>query len=301
MRPIISMTAAIALAGICPWPSVAAQEAITPVNLDVRYELPEPYDPFAGLGADGRLTVTVEGAPPGTVLRVEPTGGAALVLTGAFGTINYVLRDEEDRAAEEGSRLEIPVPVPDGAEPPSIIVKTLILPGQVAPPGAYETELDLRLVSAADDLLAEALAVPVSIDIASRSQVILAGTSGAFDPQSSVAFVDFGTLESGEARNLFVTVRANASTRITVESANGGLLAYDPGEGAAPAPSVPGVLYDVDLDGIASDLSEPLVISRTPSLTAAGTAYPFVITIGDVSGLFAGTYRDDILIEVRPE
>ena len=258
------------------------------------------YRPFAGEAADARLRVRVEDAPAGATLIAEPSAGAPLVFSAPGAPpLPYRLSTDETRPSGTDDRLLVRL-VTDGDGAAETVVRLLVDAGPVVPPGTYDAALDLRVVAEDGTVLSELLAVPAAIDVAARSQVVLAGTSGAFDPQSSVGFVDFGTLETGETRRLFVAVRANTQTVMTVTSENAGVMTLR-GEERAAVPDAPGVSYTVDLDGTVSDLAVPLEVVRAPPLTAAGAAYPFVITIGDVSNLFAGTYRDDIVIDVRPQ
>ena len=258
------------------------------------------YRPFAGEAADARLRIRIEDAPDGATLIAEPSAGAPLVFTAPGAPpLPYRLSTDEGTAAGTDDRLVVPL-APDGDAAAEAVVRLVVDAGPVVPPGTYDAALDLRVAAPDGTVLTELLTVSTAIEVAARAQVVLAGTSGAFDPQSSVGFVDFGTLETGETRRLFVAVRANTQTLVTVTSENAGRMTLR-GEERAAAPDAPGVSYTVDLDGTVSDLAVPLEVVRAPPLTAAGAAYPFVITIGDVSTLFAGTYRDDIVIDVRPQ
>jgi hypothetical protein len=50
------------------------------------------------------------------------------------------------------------------------------------------------------------------------------------------------------------------------------------------------------------NLSDPYdTIVRSPPLSLDGTSYPMVLTIGDVGGKPAGTYKDLLTITVSPQ
>lgn len=284
--------------------AAATLQTAEPV-IEVSQEASTPYDPFAPGRSDTELSLTIRDAPPGAILTAEPSAGAPLVMASPDGAeLPYLLRDEAGRAARQGARLEVILPDPGIDEAmvreARLDLRLVAEPGIVAPPGRYEATLDLSVLDANGALLTEFLAVPAAIEVIARTQVVLAGTSGAFDPAASVGFVDFGTLETGERRRLFVTVRANAPSQITVTSENGGRMTLRDAGGAA-VPGGGAISYDVTLDGAASGLGAPLVLRREPPLNASGVPYPFDIVIGTVSGAFAGTYRDDLLVEVRPD
>ena len=274
-----------------------------PPDLRAEREPGVPYDPFDGQSADARMRVFAEGVPPGAILTAEPAAGAPLVFTAPGAVLPYRLAtgDGPNAGANTGPDDRVSVPLTAAAdESAEAEIRLLVDPGPVVPPGSYEAGLDFRLLAEDGTILTELLDVTAAINVPARAQAIIAGTSGAFDPQASVAFVDFGTLETGETRQLFVSVRANTSAVVTITSENGGVMTLR-GDAAASAPDAPGAAYSVDLDGTVSDLATPLSVVRAPPVTAQGAAYPMTITIGAVEQLFAGTYRDDLTIEVRPQ
>ena len=287
------MSTMLSLAAAC---AALAQSA----SLTVEREPGRAYEPFSGRGADARLRVELTDAPEGARLVAVPSAGAPLALISPNGArLPYRFAAEDLRAGGTEDRIDVPLtPNPQGEA--AVTLRLVVDAGPVVPPGQYEALLDLTVLDAEGRVRSELLAVATRIAVPARAQAVLAGTSGAFDPQSTVAFVDFGTLQTGDQRRLFVTLRANTEAAITVTSRHGGVMRL---EDAAPEDTRPGtsITYAVDLDGEAARLTAPLTIRRAPRPTLAGTAYPMTITLGDASGLFAGTYRDEITIAVTPQ
>ncbi|MBB4658928.1 hypothetical protein [Parvularcula dongshanensis] len=266
--------------------SGAVQDAAV---LDVRREDEPAYEPYASDGVIVRLAVAAQDAPEGASLRVEPAAGAALVFQGPGGALPYVLRDAV--TANEGAVLALPM----RSEGTGSVAEfgAVVSPGYVSPPGTYEALLDLTLLSPSGEVLSQLVAVPLGLLVPARAQVVLAGTSGAFDPALSVAFIDLGTLTDGVFRDVFVTVRANTASEITVSSQNGGVLVHD-----ERADQI--VPYRIELDGVSAVLTQPLRVTRSPALDWAGTAYPLRVQVDEVGPVFSGTYRDEIVIDVVP-
>jgi hypothetical protein len=280
-------------------PSVpaGAQDGSPPaVALEVDREINAVYDPFDPTNDFAELTVRVRPLAGPYVLEVEAAAQGVLGFSGPGGVLPGLLRSPDPGASEEGAILRVPVPASaDGLGEDALTVRVLVEAGRVVGPGTYELPLDLRLLDAAGQLVTEVQNVPVLLVVPSRAHVVLAGTAGSFDPSRSVAFIDFGELRTGASRQVFVTVRANNDTWITLTSQNQGRLLNELDQSMTPVP------YAVSLDGVGSDLAQPLRLSRRPAPSLAGSAYPLVITIGDVSAAFAGPYRDDIVVEVEPQ
>ena len=59
--------------------------------------------------------------------------------------------------------------------------------------------------------------------------------------------------------------------------------------------------YIVDADGVISDMRTPLMFTRRPEKSLAGSRYPLKVTIKEPEGgAYAGEYRDILSIDVTP-
>lgn len=275
----------------------AAQEAGPEPVIEASPEPALVYEPFGAAPPLTELVVTIEG-PPQSVLRVTPATVGVLAFEGQGTAIPYALSSPDAPPSAGGAVLEILVPDGDdeaAAGRAEVAVQLLPVPNLTPPPGDYEALIDLALLGPGGDVLTQLIEVPVLLTVPARADVVFAGTTGAFDPSRSVAFIDFGELETGERRDLFVTVRANADTLITLASENGGVLKHE------EKPELPSIGYTVTLDGEASSLAAPLLLTRPTPSGPGGTAYPLAIIIGRVEGAFAGPYRDLITVDVTPQ
>lgn len=127
-----------------------------------------------------------------------------------------------------------------------------------------------------------------------RAQLNITGADGSFGSGSSVSTVDFGEAESGAERRIFLQVRANTLSRLSLASENGGELIHESNELAPP------IQYSVILEGVPIDLREPVSQDRDPPRTLEGQSLPMDITLGDIAGAMAGRYEDVITIEFSP-
>lgn len=269
-------------------------------SIDVEYDLVRAYDVFGGQSTVTEFTVVTE-RPPDLAdhfLEIEASAGGVLGFEADGFVLAVDLRSPSDGTSERGTVLRVALPPPEAEAavpaPSRTLVRLFAQAGQVVPPGLYEALLDIRLTDGAQ-VSAELVAVPVPLDVPGRAEVVIAGGSGSFDPTRSVSFIDFGELETGERRDLFATIRSNTQTRVTVSSVNSGMLLQP------DRSDLPGVPYSVVFDGAESDLAAPLVLSRSPVPTRAGTSYPFSVIIGLVGAAPAGEYVDEVTIEVSPQ
>jgi hypothetical protein len=171
-----------------------------------------------------------------------------------------------------------------------------VVRGAVADAGEYG--VDLRLVIRNTDGTELISPVPVRVVLQStpRAQLNLAGAAGAFGEGSSVEVVDFGEAITGATRQIFVQVRANAPSVLSIKSEHGGVMRRV--EEAENATVVP---YAVELAGEAVDLTALWTKEVDPPRTLAGLSLPMNFILGLINGQMGGRYEDLITIDVSPK
>lgn len=164
----------------------------------------------------------------------------------------------------------------------------------VAPAGESATDLSLEL-RAPGSVVATGTALPVRIVLATvpRAQMNIVGAAGTFGEGASVTRVDFGVLETGAQRRVFLQVRANGRARLSIASANGGYLMR-----TDHAANEAGVPYQAAFDGRAVDLARGWAEEFEPPASLAGASLPLDLTLGTVGPRPAGRYSDLLTIEL---
>ncbi len=128
-----------------------------------------------------------------------------------------------------------------------------------------------------------------------RAQVNISGATGGFGEVGSLNNVDFGIAKMGKARRVFVQMRANTSSVLTIESQNRGVLTY---QGDTKLDST--IAYEASLGDEPLDLSKGYEETYDVPKTFSGTSLPLDLTLGDPSAAAAGRYADIITIEFSP-
>src|SRR5690606_41885977 len=128
-----------------------------------------------------------------------------------------------------------------------------------------------------------------------RAQMNIAGAAGAFGQGAAVSRVDFGEMTANEARRVFLQVRANTISRLTIDSANRGLLKRD-----NSSPAADSIGYFATLNGVEIDLRQHYDAMLDLPRTLGGSSLPFDLRLGEVGAHVAGTYSDLVTIEFSP-
>lgn len=250
------------------------------------------YDPFGGVAVATPVTVSVDLDGDSTgMLQIRPSDGAAYVMLGEGPPLAFILRSEAGSTAASGA-LEIPV----GRLNASIRFDVIVPAGQYALAGLRTVTLEAQLLNAGGAPVGGASQFIAEIDVAVRAQANIAGAAGVWGSQGSLAFIDFGELENHETATAALQVRATTDVMITAWSDNHGRMVHvDRRDGQNAGFSLP---YRFSLDGVSSTLAGPLVLNRPPARSLDGVSYPILITLGDIGGLYAGTYTDTLNIDV---
>lgn len=170
------------------------------------------------------------------------------------------------------------------------LTRTVAIPGgQVAPAGLYRT---LRRPVAVEIYDPAAPGAPIASTSLFLRTVVEAQAVLSLAGVSAGHKLDFGSMETGEERNMVLTVRSNERYRIVVRSENRGALAHTVAEDWR-------VPYDLQFENRSMSLERPrtLYVGR-PSRTRRGDAYPFSISLGAAEDMRAGEYRDELEITI---
>lgn len=172
----------------------------------------------------------------------------------------------------------------------------VVVRGAVADAGEYGVDLRLLVKNVDGTELIPSTPVRVVLQSTPRAQLNLAGAAGAFGEGLSVEVVDFGEAVTGATRRIFVQIRANAPSILSIKSEHGGVMRRV--EKAENATVVP---YAVDLDGEAVDLTSLWTKEIDPPRTLDGVSLPMNFILGLINGQMGGRYEDLITIDVSPK
>lgn len=204
--------------------------------------------------------------------HIEPMGNVAGVKNA--GSIRYKgnLRDREPMQMT-GFSIAIP-------------------PGQDVSAGRYEDRVDLVLFRENDGRLeiASSRTMRVFVDVPAR---VTASIGGNASSGGSSTNVDFGTLQTGEKRSVGFSTYANTQYSMHLRSDEGGGLRHDKSSLSIP--------YTVQVWG-QNISSERLAQGADLSGSGSGEqSHSLDITIGNVGGAAAGTYRDRLTLVITAD
>jgi hypothetical protein len=176
----------------------------------------------------------------------------------------------------------------------TISLDVTVVTDAVAEAGEHRAALILQLRDGGGRPVGVEWPLDVVLAAPARAQMNIAGADGAFGSQPAMTKVDFGVMTSGATRRVFLQVRANTTSKLTLQSEHQSRLAHtEPYEAYIP--------YVVGLAGTAIDLTRGLYGQTLESpRTAAGASIPMDITLGEVSSAMAGVYEDTLTIEFSP-
>ncbi len=161
--------------------------------------------------------------------------------------------------------------------------------GQLAAPGSYADEIELRAYELDGNSPLALRALDLEAEIAPVVSLNLVGA----DVSSPFAYtMDFGVLETGERRSVGIEARSNGRYRLRVSSREGGVLRLDP-----PFETWT-IAYSASLGGRRLDF--PGTVGTYAPTAATGAVLPLQVVIGDVADKRAGIYRDEIAISIEP-
>ncbi|MDO1559637.1 hypothetical protein Q0812_09375 [Brevundimonas sp. 2R-24] len=174
-------------------------------------------------------------------------------------------------------------------------IDALVISEGIVPAGEHQADLRLEVLEGDGTAAAAQLPLRLILQSMPRAQVNIAGSAGAFGSGSSVETVDFGVAESGATKRVFVQVRANAESTLSVRSAHRGVMRHvEMGEAGTE------VAYQLELDGEPVDLTRDWMRLVDPPRTLAGVSLPLDFTLGPIQGQMSGRYEDLLTIDVWP-
>lgn len=178
-----------------------------------------------------------------------------------------------------------------------------IPPLQIVPAQrAYYMDKNLSLDLYAGTLLSSPQLIassPITFQthVDSSVDLSLVRSGSPFNINDTAQVLDFGTLASGEQREIDLVIRSNNGYSVSMQSLNKQLMVH--AEAPAISDSIP---YQIVLNGGGINLATgaPVqVISGTGTTPTTGIAFPIEFTIGNLSGAeAAGTYSDIISVTV---
>lgn len=171
----------------------------------------------------------------------------------------------------------------------------VIPPGQMVKAGDYWDNITVRLYEGTLASYTQRDQSSFSVEGVVRDalQMCVVGCGAPFDPFAKSRTMAFGTLHTGDWREIDLLVRGNVDYEVLFRSDNNGILARTSGHGEVP--------YSLTLNGAAVNLTSGRVTVVPGGLptTMDGDRYTLAATIGNVTGAPPGTYQDNIAITVR--
>lgn len=256
------------------------------------------YNPFAVAPTPGALDVAFENrGETDCDLRLSFTDEAGIEVTSAvLGEVGVQFRPRESSGVQAADvqkgvfQYLLTAGAKGAAQLDAVVVQEA-----VADAGEYGVNLRLLVRNIDGIELLPPIPMRLALQSTPRAQLNLAGAAGAFGTGSSVEVVDFGEAVTGATRRIFVQVRANAPSVLSIRSEHGGVMhRLEKAENATVVP------YTVQLDGQNVDLSGLWATSIDPPRTLAGVALPMDFVLGVITGQMGGNYEDVLTIDISP-
>ncbi len=248
--------------------------------------LPLTFDPFDGITRGSTVDVQLInlGSDPCKLALVE-ADGQGHELRGRRGTLAYTLI-----AAATG-----PVTLEGGqGKRATLSMRVEIARAATASSGDYRDTLNLRVIDLdSKKQIGQDRQTAIDLNVPKRAQLNIAGADSA-GAGFGVSRIDFGQMQSGAERSVFVQVRATDDVEIRLTSRNAGVLKHVRLHDAAPA-----IPYGVTFDGVQVNLASSFTLER--EVERAGSSYLMSVRLGEVGRPPAGEYQDLITIDVTPD
>jgi len=256
------------------------------------------YNPFAVAPTLGALNVALENKGENQCdLRLSFTDETGIEVTSiVLGGVEVGFRPRESSGVQMADVQKGVFQYDLGAATRGVAqLDAVVVRGAVADAGEYGVDLRLLVRNLDGVELMSPIPVRVVLQSTPRAQLNLAGAAGAFGEGLSVEVVDFGEAITGVTRQIFVQVRANAPSVLTIKSEHGGVMhRVEKAENATVVP------YTVELAGEPVDLTALWTKEIDPPRTLAGVSLPMNFVLGLVDGQMGGRYEDLITIDVSP-
>ncbi|MFP3943457.1 MAG: hypothetical protein ACLFWF_06175 [Alphaproteobacteria bacterium] len=248
----------------------------------------QPYAPFDH--ADGVLDVDLGITQPGECdLRLTFRSVNRNRMIRGKHALDYRLQAANGQWIEtDGVNFEMLNTLRQGRTAQAIEIFAIMPEGQWLPPGVYIDRLIIQLYDG--DRLLNENETRLAALVVSQATIQVAGSASAGFGYDGGASLDFGRLESGEEKSVYLFVQSNAKFLLNLSSEHQGRMTrVDKGfDGAF-------LDYDAWIDSRALDLRSP-VSFRPGGLRRR--PLELRVRIGDVAGKPAGDYRDTITVDV---
>jgi len=249
------------------------------------------HDPFSALSTQMSFAVSVtnRSAVACTASLVLAPPGGRYVLTSGSDQLAYQIRSPEGQY--EGTQ-STPITLSIPPEANRTVTFDAEIPRGVAAPGLFVGEVEARLLSNQDVL--DRTTISLRASVSTKAQMTITGTRSAPRQNAgpNTALLDLGVLENGDQGTVFINVFANSSVKVTLQSENSGTLRL------VSNTELPAIPYEAVFAGENVSLSTPVLVTKTPPLTAQGASYPLTITVPSIDGRYAGIYRDVITVSI---
>jgi hypothetical protein len=171
-----------------------------------------------------------------------------------------------------------------------------VAPGQVVPPGTYTDQITFSVYPAYNSTGAPDITqtITFSVVVGAGAAISIVPTGSSFNSAAPQLTLDFGTLQTGQAKSCDVLILQNNNCTVNYTSANKGVLKQ------IPTPTADQIPYTLSASGLNIDLTQPGSITLPSGVSPQpnGNRYPLIITIGTLGNPAAGTYQDQIIISV---
>lgn len=292
--PLLSAGIGLALAAFMAAPSAQAETCQFRIE-ELPPTVPLIYDSFSPSNAPATLKFRVSNPQ-------EEACQARIALVDALdNTVSNWIPQNTDLRLELRPRSGVTrSSMPDqfdlsipGGQSTEVEFDVVVLQEAVVPAGTYVERLFLNLYQSYGTSTKEQIPVNLNLSSIPRAQLNISGSRGEFGAGGTVSVVDFGPAETGKVRHVYIQTRANAASRLSFRSANKGRLSLleQGGEGSS-------LEYKVSFDGQALDLSDVSFKNVDLPFDYSGLAFELNLVLGNVAGARAGTYTDELTIEI---
>ena len=165
-------------------------------------------------------------------------------------------------------------------------------PGQVVAAGTYTNTVIVGIYNAFNSASPmTSTSIRITTVVAASADLSIVPTGSAFSSSTSQTLA-FGTLASGQVLGCDLLVKKNTSATVTFSSANHGVMK------AIPTPDTDQIPYTFVANGTTLSLSSTANLALPTGVNATGMRLPISVTIGNLSGVGAGNYQDQVTITV---
>ena len=234
-------------------------------------------------------------------LRLTLDSRGVNLLQSTSNSLRYVFRAPNGRRIGPSieSRDSLDISIPASSKSIDVQFAMVIEAGQIVPAGIYQQQVEAVLFergSSASNRIVASRKFSAKAAVGSQAGLSLAGTAGVgYSGGQQNAVMDFGTLQTGKKRRVYLHVRSNQPYQVRFTSRNRWRLR-----------NLELQKYYIDyrayLQGSLINTADgsPAHVRMRSATPARGRPFEFTVEIGDVTRKAAGTYQDVITMDVLP-